>query len=173
MDRWARGISLLSPFVFLTNPIILMIQYCLLTICRHMDIVSPDSPTVSARMSPDSSPEAPFQSADYSVPISPNHVRSDCPPDVLDAGPVFEVSPDTTGFLLRTRDDAVPTSPVGLPIQLGSESDFPPQLGEPVAFNLSWSGPGSDAPAMTFPIYPLPPGMALMPVSPSAQMILA
>ena len=66
----------------------------------------------------------------------------------------------------------MPTTPVGLPIQLGSESDFPPLLGEPVAFNLNRSVPGSDAPAMTFLIYPLPPGMALMPVSRSAQTIL-
>ena len=41
-----------------------------------------------------------------------------------------------------------------------------------MAFNLSRSVPGSDAPAIAFPIYPLPPGMALMPVSRSAQMIL-
>ena len=42
-----------------------------------------------------------------------------------------------------------------------------------MTFNLSQSVPGSDAPAMTFPIDPLPPGMALMPVSRSAQTILA
>ena len=66
-------------------------------------------------------------------------------------------------FMLRTRGNAVPISPVGLPIQLGV----------PMAFNLSRSVPGSDTPAMTFLIDPLPPGMALMPVSRSAQTILA
>ena len=93
---------------------------------NHVDLVSPDSPTVSARMSPDSSPEAPVvRLADSSAPISPNRVRSDCTPNTLEAGPVFEVSPDITGFLLRTRDDAEPTTPVGLPIHLRSESDYP------------------------------------------------
>ena len=65
------------------------------------------------------------------------------------------------------------TTPVILLIQLGSESDCPPQFGETVAFKLSLSVPGSDAPTMTFPIYSLPPGMALMLVSRSAQMIFA
>ena len=40
-------------------------------------------------------------------------------------------------------------------------------------FNISRPVPGSDAPAMTFPVYPLPSGMVLMPVSCSAQTILA
>ena len=136
---------------------------------NHVDLVLPNR---SARMSPDSSPEAPIvPSADSNrIVYIDSYILT---PDVLDAGPVFEVSPDTTGFMLRTRDNAVPTSPVGLPIQLGSESDLPPQLGELVVLNLSRSVPGSDALAMTFPIYPLPPGMALMPVSQSAQTILA
>ena len=34
-------------------------------------------------------------------------IRSDCTPDALDAGPVFEVSPDTTGFLLRPSDKPI------------------------------------------------------------------
>ena len=54
---------------------------------NHVDLVSPDSPTVSARMSPDSSPEAPVvRLADSSAPISPNRVRSDCTPNTLEAG---------------------------------------------------------------------------------------
>ena len=66
------------------------------------------------------------------------------------AGPVFEVYPDNTGFLLRPMDSAVQTTPGSLPIQLGRS------LTVPVTFTLSEPIPSSDAPAMTFPIYPLP-----------------
>ena len=48
-----------------------------------------------------------------------------------------------------------------------------PVLGEPLAFTLSGHNPGSDAPAMTFPVYPLPSGLAVLPVSRSAQTVLA
>ena len=51
---------------------------------------------------------------------------------------MFEVSPDTMGFL----SGAAVQAPLGsLPIQPGSESDCAPVLGEPVAFSLS--GPDS------------------------------
>ena len=75
-----------------------------------VDLVSPVSPPVSARMSPCLPPEASLvQSADSSVAISPNRVRSDNTPDIspMDAGPVFEVSPDTSGFLMRPSGAAV------------------------------------------------------------------
>ena len=135
----------------------------------HVDLVSPASPTVSARvqqsLSHYSPPAAPLTlSAESSAPISP-----DCTPGTLDAGPVFEVSPDTMGFLLRAGDTAVPASPA----PSGMASDRPPQLGEPVAFNLSRAVPGSDAPVISFPVYPLPSGMVLMPVSCSSQTISA
>ena len=42
------------------------------------------------------------------------------------------------------------------------EYDCPPQLGEPVVLNLSRAVPGSDAPVMSFPVYPLPCGMAFL-----------
>ena len=67
----------------------------------------------------------------------------------------------------------MPASPVGLPAPSGTASDCPPRLGEPVEFNLSRPFPGSDAPAMSFPVYPLPSGMVLMPVSCTLQTILA
>ena len=74
----------------------------------HVDLVSPASPTVSALVSQCSPPEAPVvRSADSSATISPNRVWSDSTPDTLDAEPVFEVSPVTTGFLLRPRDATV------------------------------------------------------------------
>ena len=123
----------------------------------HVDLVSPVSPPVSARMSQCSPPEAPLvQSADSSVANSPNRVRSDSTPDILDTGPVFEVSPDTTGFLMRPSGAAVQAPLGSSPIQPGLESDCAPVLGEPVAFTLSEPIPGSDAPPMTFPVYPLP-----------------
>ena len=42
-----------------------------------------------------------------------------------------------------------------------------------MAFTLSGPIPGSDALAITFPVYPLPSGIALLPVSQSALMVLA
>ena len=143
----------------------------------HVDLVSPASPTLSARVQQsllhDSPPAAPVTLSAESAPISPNRVRSDCTPGTLDAGPVFEVS-HTTGFLLRAGDTAMPASPVGSPAPLGTAFDRSPQLGEPVAFNLSQAVTGSDAPVvMSFPVYPLPSGMVLMPVSCSSQTISA
>ena len=138
------------------------------------DVVSPVSPPVSARMSPCSPPEVSLvQSADSSVAISPNRVRSDISPDSLDVGPVFEVSPDTSGFLMRPAGAAAPAPLGSLPLQPGSESDCAPVLGELVAFTLSGPIPDSDAPPMTFPVYPLPSGLALLPVPHSAQTVLA
>ena len=86
---------------------------------------------------------------------------------------MFEVSPDTSGFLMRPSGAAVQAPLSSLPLQPGLESDCAPVLGEPVAFTLSGQIPGSDAPAMTFPVYPLPSGLALLSVSCSAQTVLA
>ena len=95
----------------------------------HVDLVSPGSPPVSARVSQCSAPEAPIvRSADSSAAISPNRVRSDSTPDILDAGPVFEVSPDTMGFQMRPMGAAVQVPLGSLPIQPGSESDCAPVL---------------------------------------------
>ena len=60
-----------------------------------------------------------------------------------------------------------------LPIQPGLESDCAPVLGELVAFTLSGQILVSDAQAMTFPVYSLHSGLALLPVSRSAQTVLA
>ena len=54
-----------------------------------------------------------------------------------------------------------------------SESYYEPMLGDPVAFTLSEPIPGWDAPSMTFPVYPLPSGLALLPGQSSVQTILA
>ena len=119
-----------------------------------VDFVSPVTPPVSAWLSPCSPPEVSLvQSADSSVAISPNHVRSDNSLDILDTEPVFEVSPDTLGFLRRPSGADVQAPVSCLPLQPSSESDCAPVLGEPVAFTLSGPIPGSDGPPMTFPVY--------------------
>ena len=81
---------------------------------------------MSAWVSPCSPPEVSLvQSADSSVAISPNRVRSDNSPDILDVGPVFEVSPDTSGFLMRPLGAAVQAPLASLPVQPASVSDCP------------------------------------------------
>ena len=56
---------------------------------------------------------------------------------------------------------------------LETASDCPPRLGQLVVLSISRPVLGSDVPAMSFPVYPLPSGMVLMPVSCSPQTILA
>ena len=77
----------------------------------HIDLVSPASPPVPARVQQFiqnyASLAAPVTlKAVSSAPISLNRIRSDCAPGTLAAGPVIEVSLDTTGFLLRAGDTA-------------------------------------------------------------------
>ena len=74
----------------------------------RVDAVSPVTPSESVRMSPCSPPVVSFdQSVVSSVAISPNRVRLDNSPDLPAAEPVFEVSPDTSGFLMRPSGAAV------------------------------------------------------------------
>ena len=140
----------------------------------RVDAVSPVTPPGSARMSPCSSPVVSFdQSAVSSMAISPNRVRLDNSPDIPAAEPVFEVSPDTSGLLMRPSGAAVQAPVSCLPLQPGLDSNCDPVLGDPVAFTLSGTIPGSDALPMTFPIYPLPSELALLPGQSSDQTILA
>ena len=139
----------------------------------HVDLVTPTSPPVPARVQQfirNFSPATALVTlaVESSTPISQNRVRSDCTPGTVDGGPVFQVSPDTMGFFLRTGDAAVPALPLGTPAPSETASACPPRLGEPVALKFS----GSDAPAMSVPVIPLPSGMMLMPVSCSAQTVL-
>ena len=86
---------------------------------------------------------------------------------------MFEVSPDTSGFFMRPSG-AVGQAPVAcfpFPQDLNSYSD--PVLGDPVAFALSATVPGSDTPPMTFPVYTLPSGHALLPGQSSVQTFMA
>ena len=56
---------------------------------------------------------------------------------------MFEVSPYTSGFLMRPSGAAVQAPLGSLPLQPGSESDCAPVLGEPMAYTLSGPIPGS------------------------------
>ena len=126
----------------------------------------------SARMSPCSPPVYSLdQSVVSSMVISPNRVSLDTSPDIPDAEPVFEVSPDTSGYF-GISDATVIRCCAGTS-KLGSDSYSELMLGDPVAFTLSGPIPGLDAPPMTFPVYPLPSGLALLPGQSSVQMILA
>ena len=94
----------------------------------HVDLVSPTSPPAPARVqlfiqnfSPVTAPVT--LTAESSAPISPN--QSDCTPGTVDGGPVFQVSLDTTGFLLRVGDAAVPALPVGSPALSETASAVP------------------------------------------------
>ena len=137
----------------------------LLPVVRAVDLppvgcvktVLPAMPPKSARMSPSSPPVTALEdSAVSSVPRSPNRVRSESSQDIRDEGPVFEVSPDTSGFLMRPSGAAgqVPVACFPFPKDLHSYND--PVLGEPVAFSLSAPVPSSDTPPMTYRVYTLP-----------------
>ena len=132
----------------------------------RVDAVPTVTPPGSAWMSPCSPPVVSLdQSAVSSMAISPNRVRLVASPDLPDAEPVFEVSPDTSGFLMRPSGAAVQAPESCLPPQPGPDTYCELMLGEPVAFTLSGPIPGSDAPPMTFPVYPLPSGLHFCPGS--------
>ena len=135
----------------------------------YVDAISTAAPPGSARMSPCSPPVV---SLDQSV-VSPNRVHLDASPDLPDSEAMFEVSPDTSRFLMRPSGAVVPPPVNCLPLQPDPESYCEPMLGDPVAFTLSGPIPGLDAPPMTFPVYPLPSGLALLSGQSSVQTILA
>ena len=144
----------------------------------HADLVTPTSPPAPARMQQFIQTCSPATAtitllAASSTSISPNRVRSYCTPGTVDGGLLFQVSPDNTGFLLWAGDTDVPVMPVGLPGTSETVVACPPPLGDPVAFDISSSIPESEAPGMSFPLVPLPSGIMLMPVSCSAQTVLA
>ena len=60
-----------------------------------------------------------------------------------------------------------------MPLQRDPESYCEPILGDPVTFTLCDPIPGSDAPPMTFTVYPLPSGLALLSGQSSVRTILA
>ena len=125
MDRWAREIFSTVPICISdetghSNDPDQVLSVNDLPPDNHVDLVLPNHFCRRIRLQRPCCSIGGFFCSDFSESCM---VR--LTPDVLDAEPVFEVSPHTTGFMLRTRDNALPTSPVGLPIQLGSESDLP------------------------------------------------
>ena len=127
----------------------------------HVENVPPAMPPQS-RMSPSSPPVTVLEdSAVLLVPMTSNRVRSESSQDIRDEGPVFEVSPDSSFFFTCFP----------FPKDLDSYND--PVLGKPVAFALSAPVPGSDTPPMTYPVYMLPSGLALLPGQSSVQTVMA
>ena len=129
----------------------------------RMETVQPTTSPDSPQMSPDSPPTVAFEDLSVSsVPMSPNRVRVENFLDVPEEGPMFEVSPDTSGFLMRPSGAAVQTPGACFPFLqvLGTFSD--PVLGDPVTFALSAPVPGSDAPPMTLPVYTMPSGLTFL-----------
>ena len=82
---------------------------------------------------------------------------------------MFEVSPDTFFFLCDRR---VLLGRHQFSCFLFSVSEGL-VLGEPVAFALSAPVPGLDTPPMTYPVYTLPSGLALLPGQSSFQTVMA
>ena len=141
----------------------------------HVDLVTPTSPPAPARVqqfmrnfSPATAPVTLM--VESSTQISPNRVRSDCTPGTVD---VFQVSQDTTGFILGRVIPPCRPCHWGSPAPSETASACPPRLGERVALDISRPVSASDAPAMSGPVIPLPSRMMLMPVSCSAQTVLA
>ena len=90
-------------------------------------------------------------SAVSSVMISPNRVREDCTLVTRDTDPVFEVSPDTTGYVPATPP--VPTPSAEIPSQTPALASPPPEA--PISL---------DGMVLAIPMLPLPDGIMLVPV---------
>ena len=85
---------------------------------------------------------------------------------------MFEVSPDTSGFLMQPSGAAVQTPGACFPFPQVLNTFSDPILGDPVAFALSTPVPGLDAPPMTLPVYTMPSGLAFLPGQSSVQTVL-
>ena len=104
-------------------------------------------------------------SAVSSVLISPNQVREDCS-SVLDVYPVYEVSPDTMGYIPSMAPGGPTSSAVSLPPS-DLESLPPVAVDGVIAYDLNLLDPGTDLSLLAFPLFPLPAGMLLVPLLPS------
>ena len=101
----------------------------------RMVTVQPEMPPDSVSMSPDSHQMVAFDdSAASSVPMSPNQVRVDVSQDIPDEGTVFEVSPDTSGFLMRPSGVSARTPVANCPFPPAVNPFSDPVLGDPIAF---------------------------------------
>ena len=115
-------------------------------------------------------------SAISSVPISPNRVREDCSSITLDVYPVYEVSPDTTGYVPATRPVMLPSSEVCFVAYSrsgASPSGTPPpppvSLNGVVACDITLLDRSTDLSLLAIPLLPLPDGLLLVPVTASDQ----
>ena len=125
----------------------------------HMETVEPVMPPDSVLMSPDSPQTVAFEDmAVLSAPMSPNRVRDENSQDVPDDGTVFEVSPGTSGFLMRLSGAGVQTPVASFPFPEAVNPFSDPVLGDPIAFVQCTLVPGSDTP-MTLPVYTTPSGL--------------
>ena len=115
-----------------------------------METVQPSTSPDAVQMSPDSPATVAFEDLVVSsVPMSPNRVRIENSQDFSDEGPVFEVSPVSTGFLMRLSGATVQTPGACFPFPQGLNTFSDPVLGDPVAVALSAPAPGSDVSPMT------------------------
>ena len=105
-------------------------------------------------------------SAVFSVLISPNRVRENCSSVSLDVYPVYEVSPDTMGYVPSTAPGGPTSSAVSLPL---SQSLPPVAVDGVIACDLNLLDPGTDLSLLAFLIFPLPAGMVQMPLLLSDQ----
>ena len=85
---------------------------------------------------------------------------------------MFEVSPDTSGFLMRPSGAGVQTPVASFPFPQAANPFNDPVLGDPKVFAQCALIPGSDTP-MTLPVYTMPSGLSLMPGQSSVQTVLA
>ena len=121
-----------------------------------METVQPVMPTDSVPRSPDSPQTVAFEDmAISSVPMSPNRVRDESSQYVLEEGTVFEVSPDTSEFLMPPSGAGVQTPIASFPFPQAVNPFSDPVLGGLIAFAQCALVPGSDTP-MTLPAYMMP-----------------
>ena len=119
--------------------------------------------TVQPDMPPDSVSMVAFDDSEASsVPMSPNQVRVDVSQDIPDEGTVFEVSPDTSGYLMRSSGASARTPVANFPFPPAVNPFSDPVFGDPIAFAQFAMIPRSDTP-MTLPVYTKSSGLSLMP----------
>ena len=129
----------------------------------RMVTVQPEMPPDSVSMSPDSHQMVAFDdSAASAVPMSPNQVRVDVSQDIPDEGTVFEVSPDTSGFLMRPVGCECSDTGGELSVPTGCQSIQRPCPRGSNSFCPVRYDPGSDTP-MTLPVFMMLSGLSLMP----------
>ena len=107
----------------------------------------PVMPPDSVLMSPASPQTIAFEDVSASsAPMSPNRVRDMNSQDVPDEEAGFEVSPYTSGLLMRPLGSGVQLPATGLPFAQAVTSYSDPVLGDPIAFAQCALIPGVGCP---------------------------